>query len=162
MTVYRGICTRLQNHIRASRNQARVEIADGTVGRTLDTFHPKSGVFSVHCVCHRLALIVTDAIKGSKLCDQIIPDECLELLTNIYNYFSNSPKSKKKLREFLSTINERIRENRRVARNHGRRPHVEVEHANPEEQLEDVIKLLEEQHKHSYAEPLLPYQLLAV
>jgi len=145
--VYRGVCTRLQNHIRASRNQARVEIADGTVGRTLDTFHPKSGVFSVHCVCHRLALIVTDAIKGSKSCDQIIPDECLELLTNIYTYFSKSPKRKKKLRDFLDTINQRIRANRRDARIHGRRQPVEVERLNPEEQLEDVITLLEEQHK---------------
>ncbi len=54
---------------------------------------------------------------------------------------------KKKLRDFLSTINERIRENRRVARNHVRRPPLEVERANPEEQLEDVIKLLEEQQK---------------
>jgi hypothetical protein len=98
-------------------------------------------------VCHRLALIVTDAHKGSESCDQVIPDECLELLTDTFNYFSKSTKRKKKLREFLATINERIKENRRVALIAGRRPPVDVERRNPAEALENVLMLLEEHHK---------------
>ena len=52
--IYRGVCTRLLNHVRSLRDQAMVQIADGTIGRTLDTFHPQRGVFKVHCVCHRI------------------------------------------------------------------------------------------------------------
>ncbi len=98
-------------------------------------------------MCHRLALIVTDAHKGSETCDQVIPDECLELLTDTFNYFSKSTKRKNKLREFLATINERMKENRRVALMEGRRPPVDIERRNPAEALENVLKLLEEQHK---------------
>ena len=38
--IYRGgVCTRLLNHVRELREQARVLIADRTIDRTLDTFH---------------------------------------------------------------------------------------------------------------------------
>ncbi len=36
--IYRGVCTRLLNHVREIREQARVRIADRTIDRTLDTF----------------------------------------------------------------------------------------------------------------------------
>ena len=41
----------------------------------------------IHCVCHRLALIVTDAFKGTQDIVQVVPNECLELLTAVFNYF---------------------------------------------------------------------------
>ncbi len=51
--------------------------------------------------------------------------------------------------EFLATINERIKENRRVALRDGRRPPVDIERRNQAEALENVLKLLllEVQHK---------------
>ncbi len=39
---------------------------------TPDTFHYNRGVFTIHCVCHRLALIVTDAMKGTKAYEPVI------------------------------------------------------------------------------------------
>jgi hypothetical protein len=40
--------------------------------RPLNSFHPKRGVDVIHCVCHRLALILSDAIKGTKAYDPVI------------------------------------------------------------------------------------------
>jgi hypothetical protein len=68
--------------------------------RKLDTFHPQRGIFTIHCVCHRLALIVTDAFKGTKDIEQVVPNECLELLTAVFNYFGKSVKRKKNYGSF--------------------------------------------------------------
>ena len=67
--VYRGVCTRLAQYIRELRDVARHEILGDNRTRTLDSFHAQRGIFSVHCVCHRLALVVTDAFKGSNSCE---------------------------------------------------------------------------------------------
>ena len=64
------------------------------------------GVFVVHCVCHRLALVLTDAIKGSKGCAKVIPDEVISLMTMLYEYFARSPARKKAMRDFIAVENE--------------------------------------------------------
>ena len=80
--VHKGVCTQLALHIRVAREllmeELRGQEPEGR-GRAADTFHPARGVFVVHCVCHRLALILTDAIKGSKACEVVIPDDCISL-----------------------------------------------------------------------------------
>jgi len=102
--VHKGVCTQLALHIRVAREllmeELRGQEPEGR-GRAADTFHPARGVFVVHCVCHRLALILTDAIKGSKACEVVIPDDCIALLNGLYNYFAKSPKRKAKMRELL-------------------------------------------------------------
>jgi len=64
--IYRGVCLRLAiRHIRALRQDICEEITSRDMTRTPDTFHRNRGVFTIHCVCHRLAVIVTDAVKGT-------------------------------------------------------------------------------------------------
>ena len=88
----------------------------------------------MHCVCHRLALILTDAIKGSKACDVVIPDQCVALLNGLYSYFAKSPKRKAFIRTFLLHRN--------------RNPEAfGVVRSNPQEELDRVMAVLEEQHK---------------
>ena len=142
--VYRGVCTRLAQYIRELRDVALHEILGDNRTRTLDSFHPQRGIFSVHCVCHRLALVVTDAFKGSNSCEQVVPDECLELLTSLFSYFAKSVKRKKKLRAFLSEVNNGIRRNRGGRDGNGNE---NDENRNPNEALERVLSQLEEQHK---------------
>jgi hypothetical protein len=111
-------------------------------------FHPQMGVFAIHCVCHRLALIVTDAFKGTKNYEPVIPEMCLQCLTSIYDYFCKSTRRKKKLREFIANKNATIREDQRQANRDRRRlPLLEREHRNPYDALESTLNVLEEQHK---------------
>ena len=145
--VYRGVCTRLARHIRELRDAALTDIAAGDMTRTRDTFHSLRGVFSIHCVCHRLALIVTDAFKGTQVIEKVVPDECLELLNSVYNYFGKSIKRKKKLREFLERVNHPIRQQRLLVNRERRRDPIVREVGNPDEELERILTALEEQHK---------------
>ncbi len=111
----------------------------------------------VHCVCHRLALILTDAItsKGSKSCAKVIPDEAINLMTMLYEYFSRSPARKKAMRDFLAVENEASNQRRRRERlqpGRGRRrggaaPTRTREQPNPVDELERIVALLEERHK---------------
>jgi hypothetical protein len=145
--IYRGVCMRLARHIRVLRAAAITDIAAGDMTTTLDTFHPQRGVFSIHCVCHRLALIVTDAFKGTQVIVKVVPDECLELLTSVFNYFGKSIKRKKKLREFLERVNHPIRQHRLQLQRERRREPFVRELRNPDEELERILTALEEQHK---------------
>ena len=144
--VYRGVCTRLSRHFRQLRQEVCDEITAGDITRTPDTFHHNRGVFTIHCVCHRLALIVTDAVKGTKTYDAVIPEACMNCLTEIHEYFSKSTRRKKKLREFLEQKNATIRENQRHTAREARRL-LEREILNPADALENTLKVLVEQHK---------------
>ena len=63
----KGVCTQLANSIRDMRGAKIAHIrARAMHGRPIDSFHEGRGIFVVHCVCHRLALVLTDAIKGTK------------------------------------------------------------------------------------------------
>ena len=132
---HKGVCTQLARHIRGTREDAMAELRRlHPEGRAPDTFHPDKGVFVVHCVCYRLALILTDAIKGSKACDVVIPDQCVALLNGLYSYFAKSPKRKAFIRTFLLHRN--------------RNPEAfGVVRPNPQEELDRVMAVLEEQHK---------------
>jgi hypothetical protein len=138
--IYRGVCIRFARHLRQLRQEVCDVITAGDIARTPDTFHSNIGVFTIHCVCHRLALIVTDAMKkGTKACEPVIPEACLQCLTAIHEYFAKSTRRKKKLREYLENVNATIRENQkqttaaaRARATAGRRqPAVELEHINP-------------------------------
>ena len=144
--IYQGVCLRLARHIRALRQEVCEEITSRDMTRTSDTFHRNRGVFTIHCVCHRLALIVTDAVKGTKTFDAVIPEECLECLRTIHEYFSKSTRRKKKLREYLEQKNATIRVNQRLTARQNRRL-LEREVRNPVDALENTLKVLEEQHK---------------
>ena len=101
---WRGVCTRLLARLRAEREGILHHIATQE-NRGAETFHKSRGVFAVHCVCHRLALVLTDAIKCSKSCDKVIPFECIDLMTTLFSYFSKSAKKKKELRDFIAHQN---------------------------------------------------------
>ena len=85
--VHNGVCTQLQKHLRIIREAAIHAIIvekDIHNRRSIDSFHESRGIFSVHCICHRLALVLTDAIKGSKSVEQVIPDNVIALLNSVY------------------------------------------------------------------------------
>jgi hypothetical protein len=79
----------------------------------------------------------------------------LQCLTAIHEYFAKSTRRKKKLREYLENVNATIRENQkqrttaaRARATAGRRqPAVELEHINPDDALDNVLKVLVVQHK---------------
>jgi hypothetical protein len=70
----------------------------------------------------------------------------MECLRTIHEYFSKSTRRKKKLREYLEQKNAGIRENQRQTARQARRL-LEREVRNPDDALENTLKVLEEQHK---------------
>jgi hypothetical protein len=90
----RVVSTRLAKHARGLRDVVMADIINQDHSRDIiASFHRDKGVLCfVHCVCHRRALVLTDAIKGlkgwSKTCDGVIPDVCITLINNLYNYFA--------------------------------------------------------------------------
>ncbi len=89
---------------------------------------------------------MTDAVKGTKTYDAVIPEACMDCLKAVHNYFSKSTRREKKLREYLEQKNATIRENQRQTARENRRL-LEREHRNPADALENTLKVLAEQHK---------------
>ena len=139
--VHRGVCTQLARYIRDIRQQYITAIRTEVHGRSLESFHHSKGLYVVHCVCHRLALILTDAIKGTKAYDKVIPDEVIDLLSLLYTYFSKSPARKAKLRTFIQSENQR-----RAAQGEEGGPQARPL-VNPDDELTDVLAVLEERYK---------------
>ncbi len=118
------------------------------IRRAIDSFHVARGIFTVNCVCHRLALVLNDAIKGTKSLDKFIPDDVIELLNSLYNYFARSATKKKAMREFITFENaynkrqatQRLQAARRV-------PHTDIVRPNPVQELEEVMDTLMESTK---------------
>ena len=110
--------------------------------RSIESFHESRGIFTVHCVCHRLALVLTDAIKGTKNEPKVIPEECSELLNSVYGYFVRSPARKKEMRYMIDLENNYHKEQ---AACRARRP--DIVQLNPVEELERLMTSLEERHK---------------
>jgi hypothetical protein len=74
MGCYRGVCTRLAQHVRALRGDTMLLFTGNgsDIRRAPETFHAMRGVCIIHCVCHRLALIPSDAINGKAAYDPVI------------------------------------------------------------------------------------------
>jgi hypothetical protein len=142
--VHRGVCTRLARHIRELRGRAIASIRDTDQQRGDQSFHVSKGIFVNHCVCHRLALILTDAIKGSKACEPVIPDECINLLTSLHGYFCKSHARKAKLRRFINAENAARTDRLAAVANLGV-PMPDL--PNPDDELERILKVLEERTK---------------
>ena len=118
------------------------------IRRPLNSFHRKRGVDVIHCVCHRLALILSDAIKGTKAYDPVIPDAVINLLNWLHTYFAKSPKRKNALRKLIDNKNRNLREERTRGEVEGRRfPLPLLPVRNPDDDLDEVLKVLEERHK---------------
>ena len=122
---------------------------DVHIRRTIDSFHVSRGILSVHCVCHRLALVLTDAIKGTQNLEQCIPDNVIELLNMLYNYFARSPTRKKAMRELISFENayNKRQATQRLQAERRRVPHPDIVRPNPVEELEQVMDMLLESTK---------------
>jgi hypothetical protein len=69
--IHMGVCMQLVQAIRTARHHVIEEIMTRDRNRCLDSFHKDRGVFVMHCVCHRLALVLTDGIKGSTNATQL-------------------------------------------------------------------------------------------
>ena len=141
--VHKDVCIQLAKRIRELRQGVVEDMRSLDHTRSIDSFHANKGVFVVHCVCHRLALILTDAVKGSTKCDQVIPEDCINLMTQLYTYFARSPARKNAMRSYIDLLN-RDKQARLRARG---RPTANVEIQNPVEELERVMDVLEERHK---------------
>ena len=141
--VHKGVCTQLQNHLRLVREasiHAIIVEQDIHNRRSIDSFHESRGIFSVHCICHRLALVLTDAIKGSK--------SVIALLNSVYTYFARSATRKKAMRDMIIHENEY---NKRQATQRLQREALprlpDIVRQNPVEELEVVMENLIERHK---------------
>jgi hypothetical protein len=89
-------------------------------GRCAASFHEARDVFVVHCVCHRLALVLTDTIKGTKNVEKVILESCINLLNSLYNYFARSPTKKKAMREYIASENVGFAQRQHTANGHKR------------------------------------------
>ena len=145
--IHKGVCTQLAKHIRQLRQVYMLDIMARDNTRDINSFHDSRGIFVVHCVCHRLALVLTDAIKGSRSCAKVIPNNVIDLMTMLYEYFSRSPPRKKAIREFINVENEANRQARLRVQAEHRRPAPVRDQRNPVDELERVMALLEERHK---------------
>ena len=110
--------------------QAAQIMRETDIPRTSDSFHPSYGVMVVHCVCHRFALVLTDAISQER-----VPQACVKLLQDLYSFFSKSPKRKRALREFIAAENVRRASQQKRAI------------SNPDDELETVMETLRERYK---------------
>ncbi len=61
--IHKVVCIQLAQSIRNARQHVLEDIMTRDCSRRLDSFHKGRGVFVVHCVCHRLALVLTDGIN---------------------------------------------------------------------------------------------------
>ncbi len=102
--VHKGVCTQVAKKIREQRQVIIDNMMALEHTRSIDSFHVNRGVFVVHCVCHRLALLLTDAIKGTRSCTKVIPDDVVNLMTNLYKYFARRPARKKAMREYIALL----------------------------------------------------------
>jgi hypothetical protein len=139
--VHKGVCTQLAQAIRTARQHVIEDIMTRDRNRRLDSFHKDRGVFVVHCVCHRLALVLTDGIKGSTKCDAVIPDECVTLMNELYGYFAKSPKRKKALKDYLATENAATIERRKRLEDEGRRIPPALDEVNPVDALKEALTI---------------------
>ena len=145
---FKGVCTQLAKHLRELRAGTVADIrAQSINGRDPDSFHEGRGVFVVHCVCHRLALVLTDAIKGTAHADKVIPEEVVDLLNKLYNYFARSPARKRAMRDYLATENVAIIQRQKRVQAERRRAPPAIVAENPVVELERILDILEEQHK---------------
>ena len=150
--VHKGVCIQLEKYLRTLREDtmhAIIVAQDVHIRRTIDSFHVSRGILSVHCVCHRLALVLTDAIKGTQNLEQCIPDNVIELLNMLYNYFARSPTRKKAMRELISFENayNKRQATQRLQAERRRVPHPDIVRPNPVEELEQVMDMLLESTK---------------
>ena len=144
----KGVCTQLANSIRDMRVAKIAHIrARAMHGRPIDSFHEGRGIFVVHCVCHRLALVLTDAIKGTKNYEKVIPEDVVALLNMLYNYFARSPARKQAMREYIASENRVNQQNQQRVQAERMRAPPAIVAANPVVELERVLGLLEERHK---------------
>jgi hypothetical protein len=102
---WKGVCTCLRKAIQHLRKSILRAIMATDKTRSAISIHPAMGVFVVHCVCHRFALILHDAIKA----EYVDPDFVL-LLQMLYTYFGCSPRRKLALRKVVKAHNESIRD----------------------------------------------------
>ena len=130
---YKGVCTRLRLAVQNFREGIRKTIMDSDVSRTMRSFHPSMGIFVVHCVCHRFALILHDAIQSEYVCSEFI-----RLLEALYSYFGRSPRRKLALRKVVKEKNDELRKN--VKENFAALP-------DPDDALHNVFKVLCEKHR---------------
>ena len=145
---FKGVCTQLAKRLRDLRAANVADIrAQSIHGRDLDSFHEDRGVFVVHCVCHRLALVLTDAIKGTANTEKVIPEEVIDLLNMVYNYFARSPARKHAMRAYLATENVAIIERQKRVQAERRRAPTVIVADNPVVELERIMGILEERHK---------------
>ena len=105
-------------------------------------------MYVIHCVCHRLALILSDAINGTAAYDPVIPEGVVSLLNMLHAYFSKSAKRKYALRMLINDKNKATLEARQKAQEEAGRviPAVNAVR-NPHDDLEAVLSVLEERHK---------------
>ena len=85
--------TRLRKLVIECKVRKEKKIAVMRTGRIFSDVSDLEGIVGVHCVCHRFALVVSDAIKH-----EFIPPVCSDLLTELYAYFSKSGMRKKSIR----------------------------------------------------------------
>ncbi len=129
-----GVCTCLSKAIQHLRKGIlRAIMATDKTRSTISFFHPAMGVFVVHCVCHRFALILHDAIKA----EYVDPDFVL-LLQMLYTYFGRSPRRKLALRKVVKAHIESIRD--RMGANAAQYP-------DPDDAMHAVFKDLGAKHR---------------
>lgn len=130
---WKGVCTRLRIAVQKHREKTRAAIMHIDSSRSLHSFHPALGIFVVHCVCHRFALILHDAIKG-----EYIDPDYIELLQQLYTYFGRSPRRKLELRKVVQASNEQRR---------GAFEGATQELSDPDDEMHAVFKALMEKHR---------------
>ncbi len=100
--IHKGVCTQLAKYIRELRQVYMLDIMimarDNT--RDINSFQASRRVFVVHCVC-------PDAINGTGSCAKVIPNNVIDLMIMLYEYFARSPPSQKEIYTRIHCCGER-------------------------------------------------------
>ncbi len=92
-----GVVTKLREVVSRERQNNLQEIQN--TRRLFTEFHPSYGFMAIHCICHRFALVVSDAMKL-----KVIPAESSVLLTEIHGYFDKSGIRKLNLKRIVNSV----------------------------------------------------------
>lgn len=115
-TIYQSICEEVSQILPAWKQKLVGICLDGAsvnlgiyngVATRMKSQSPE--IISVHCVAHRLELIVADSLKGI-----LLAKNCEDLLKFIYKLYNNSPKLLNELRDMAKLLNEDLLRNTAV------------------------------------------------
>jgi len=131
--VHKGVVTQLKALIISLRvsKKSCILVSDAYKNRLFNNFHAMCGIVGVHCVCHRFALVLSDALSK-----ELVPPATALLLRKTCEYFSKSGMRKRNLKRYVKEVNQE-RKDAAAAGRPGAGPDMD----DPDDELHRIVRL---------------------